>query len=82
MDFHRPSHAGSIWVGRFGARMLAQQPSMHPIQAVQCAVATWPYASQLEPEAAADICAVRRSERRLRRFRSGSYGPSTTSELP
>ena len=50
-----PSHPGSIWVGRFGAHLMQLQPSMNFVSAVQRAVATWPYASHLEPEAAADI---------------------------
>jgi hypothetical protein len=55
MNAYAPTHPAPIWVGRFGAHLMQQLPSMSVTHAVQRAVATWPYASHLEPEAAADI---------------------------
>ena len=59
MDEFAPSHSGPIWVGRFGAHLMQFLPSMNLVDAVQRAVAAWPYASHLEPEAAADILRAR-----------------------
>jgi hypothetical protein len=50
-----PSHPGPVWVGRFGAHLMLMLPSVDLTRAVHSAVATWPYASHLEPEAAAEI---------------------------
>ena len=50
-----PSHPGPVWVGRFGAHLILMLPSVDLTRAVHSAVATWPYASHLEPEAAAEI---------------------------
>lgn len=59
MDALAPSHPGPIWVGRFGAHLMVMQPSIGVTTAVQRAVAAWPYASHLEPEAAAEILRAR-----------------------
>lgn len=59
MDLYAPTHPAPIWVGRFGAHLMQLRPSMNVYHAVQRAVATWPYASHLEPEAAADILSDR-----------------------
>lgn len=56
---YTPSHPGPVWVGRFGAHLMARLPSMKIVDAVTRAVATWPYASHLQPEAAADILRAR-----------------------
>ena len=77
MDLYHPSHTGSIWVGRFVARLMLPQPSINPVLAVQFAVTTWPYASHLEPEAAADIFSRLRGERRLRSLRTRVAEPAT-----
>ena len=59
MDAFAPSHPGPVWVGRFGAHLMARVPSMNMMDAVTRAVATWPYASHLQPESAADILRAR-----------------------
>lgn len=63
MDTCRPGLTGSIWVGRFSARLMALQRSTSLVRVVRRAVATWPYASQVEPEAAADIYRARRIDK-------------------
>jgi hypothetical protein len=50
-----PSHPGPVWVGRFGAHLMLMLPSVGFTRAVHSAVAAWPYAAHLEPEAAAEI---------------------------
>lgn len=55
MNPYAPTHPAPVWVGRFGAHLLQLRPSINVFHAIQRAVATWPYASHLEPEAAADI---------------------------
>jgi len=59
MHDHYHSHPASIWVGRFGAHLIEQEPSLRPTLAIQRAIATWPYACHLEPEEAADILTAR-----------------------
>jgi hypothetical protein len=54
-----PTHPAPVWVGRFGAHLMARLPSMKFVNAVRCAVVTWPYAHHLQPEAAADILRAR-----------------------
>ena len=55
MDTFQPSYPATLWVGRFGVHLMARLPSMEVVDAVKRAVAIWPYAAHLEPEAAADI---------------------------
>jgi hypothetical protein len=59
MDLITPSHPAPVWVGRFGAHLMTRLPSMKVVDAVTRAVATWPYASHLQPEVAADILRTR-----------------------
>jgi len=48
------------WLGQFAARLMELRPETTLVQAVQCAVANFPFAEHLEPEkAAAMIAAVR-----------------------
>lgn len=70
-DDFAPSHSGSTWVGRFGAHLMQLQPSMKVVNAVQHAVATWPYAAHMEPEEAAEIM-----RSRLRGDSAGSRAPA------
>ena len=59
MRNHYHSHPASVWVGRFGAHLIEQEPCLRATLAIQRAIATWPYASHLEPEVAADILSTR-----------------------
>jgi hypothetical protein len=47
------------WLGRFCVRLMQLRPDTHVVHAVQDAVATFPYASSLEPEDAAEVFAQR-----------------------
>jgi len=47
------------WLGRFCVRLMQLCPDTNVAHAVQHAVATFPYASDLEPERAAEVFAQR-----------------------
>jgi hypothetical protein len=52
MVANQSSHS---WLGRFCVRLLRLRPGLNVIVAVKHAVATQPYAAELEPERAAEI---------------------------
>jgi hypothetical protein len=45
------------WLARFCLRLMRLQPGLHMVHAVQSAVATYPYATDLAPEQAAEMFA-------------------------
>jgi hypothetical protein len=55
---HTPSHPTHIWLERFSARLMELHPTMSTVAAAQHAVDAHPEASELEPEAAAELFAA------------------------